>query len=322
MNLHRLLQRRLESEGPVRVGLIGAGKFGSMFLSQVPSTRGLVVPVIADLDPDRARQTCLAVGWDQELVDRTRIVRDGLELAAADDVEVVVEATGQPLAGLAHARSAIRAGKHVVMVNVEADVLAGLVLAREAAAAGVVYSMAYGDQPALICEMVDWARACGFRVAAAGKGTRYLPAYHESTPDTVWDHYGITAEAARAARMNPRMFNSFLDGTKSAIEMAAVANATGLTPAPGGLTFPPCGVEELAQVLCPREAGGQLHHRGQVEVVSSLHPDGSAGGTGPALGSLCRSRGTQRIHCRLLPPIRSESRTRRVVMPPTTNPFT
>ena len=187
-----------------------------------------------------------------------------------------MEATGQPLAGLAHARSAIRAGKHVVMVNVEADVLAGVVLAREAAAAGVVYSMAYGDQPALICEMVDWARACGFRVAAAGKGTRYLPSYHASTPDTVWDHYGVTAEAARAGAMNPRMFNSFLDGTKSAIEMAAVANATGLTPAPGGLTFPPCGVEELAQVLCPREAGGQLHHRGQVEVVSSLQRDGSA----------------------------------------------
>ena len=275
MNLHQLLQRRLKSEGPVRVGLIGAGKFGSMFLSQVPTTQGLVVPVIADLDPDRARQTCLAVGWDQELVDRTRIVRNGLELAAADDVEVVVEATGQPLAGLAHARSAIRTGKHVVMVNVEADVLAGLELAREAAEAGVVYSMAYGDQPALICEMVDWARACGFSVAAAGKGTRYLPAYHASTPETVWDHYGITAEAARAARMNPRMFNSFLDGTKSAIEMAAVANATGLTPAPGGLIFPPCGVEELAQVLCPRDAGGQLHHSGQVEVVSSLHRDGS-----------------------------------------------
>ena len=276
MNLHQLLQRRHETEGPVRVGLIGAGKFGSMFLSQVPSTPGLVVPVIADLDPERARQTCRAVGWGRDRVARTRIVRNGLDLAAADDLEVVVEATGQPLVGLAHARTAIRAGKHVVMVNVEADVLAGLVLAREAAATGVVYSMAYGDQPALICEMVDWARACGFRVAAAGKGTRYLPSYHASTPDTVWDHYGITAEAARAARMNPRMFNSFLDGTKSAIEMAAVANATGLTPAPGGLTFPPCGVDELARVLCPREAGGRLHHRGQVEVVSSLHRDGSA----------------------------------------------
>ena len=275
MNLHQLLRRRLEDEGPIRVGLIGAGKFGSMFLSQVPSTPGLAVPVIADLDPGRARRTCLAVGWDRDLVDRTRIVGDGLELTAADDVDVVVEATGQPLAGLAHARSAIRTGKHVVMVNVEADVLAGLVLAREAAAAGVVYSMAYGDQPALICEMVDWARACGFRVAAAGKGTRYLPSYHASTPETVWNHYGITAKAARAARMNPRMFNSFLDGTKSAIEMAAVANATRLTPAPGGLTFPPCGVDDLARVLCPREAGGQLHHGGQVEVVSSLHRDGS-----------------------------------------------
>ena len=160
------------------------------------------------------------------------------------------------------------------MVNVEADVLVGPVLAREAEAAGVVYSMAYGDQPALTCELVDWARACGFDVVAAGKGTRYLPSYHTSTPDTVWNHYGLTAEQAAAARMNPRMFNSFIDGTKSAIEMAAIANATELTPAPDGLVFPPCGIDDLPNLLRPREVGGQLNHKGQVEVVSSLQRDG------------------------------------------------
>jgi predicted homoserine dehydrogenase-like protein len=147
-------------------------------------------------------------------------------------------------------------------------------LAKRAAQAGIVYSLAYGDQPALICEMVDWARTAGFEVVAAGKGTRYLPAYHASTPDTVWGHYGLCAEDAKVGGMNPQMFNSFLDGTKSAIEMAAVANATGLTPAPGGLAFPPCGVDDLPRVLRPREAGGQLQHSGQVEVVSSLERDG------------------------------------------------
>ena len=187
---------------------------------------------------------------------------------------MVVEATGHPAAGVVHARTAIREGKHIVMVNVEADVLVGPVLAREAEAAGVVYSMAYGDQPALTCELVDWARACGFEVVAAGKGTRYLPSYHTSTPDTVWDHYGLTAEQAGTARMNPRMFNSFLDGTKSAIEMAAIANATELTPAPDGLVFPPCGIDDLPNLLRPREVGGQLNHKGQVEVVSSLERDG------------------------------------------------
>jgi predicted homoserine dehydrogenase-like protein len=187
---------------------------------------------------------------------------------------VVIDATGHPAAGIAHALAAIRHGKHIVMVNVEADVLAGPLLAAKARQAGVVYSLAYGDQPALIAEQVDWARACGFDVVAAGKGTKYLPAYHQSTPETVWPHYGLTPEQARQGGMNPQMFNSFLDGTKSAIEMAAVANATGLTPAPDGLTFPPCGVDDLPSVLRPTAEGGQLHHKGQMEVVSSLERDG------------------------------------------------
>ena len=168
---------------------------------------------------------------------------------------MVVEATGSPPAGIAHARAAFAAGKHIVMVNVEADVLAGPLLAAEARDAGVVYTMAYGDQPALTCELVEWARISGFDVVAAGKGTKYLPSYHGSTPDTVWDHYGLTAGQARAAGMNSRMFNSFLDGTKSAIEMAAIANATGLAPPPDGLRFPPCSRDDLAHVLRPAEAG-------------------------------------------------------------------
>jgi predicted homoserine dehydrogenase-like protein len=274
MNLHSLLQKRLAAGRPVRVGLIGAGKFGSMFLSQVPTTPGLEVAAIADLAPDRARAACCQVGWDSARIKATRITDDAMVMIASPDVEVVVEATGHAPAGIAHARAAIRNGKHIVMVNVEADVLAGPLLAREAEQAGVVYSLAYGDQPALIFELVDWARACGFKVIAAGKGTKYLPEYHASTPETVWGYYGLTPEQARIGGMNPQMFNSFLDGTKSGIEMAAVANATGLTPAPDGLAFPPCGTHELADVLRPGNAGA-LHHTGQVEVISSLHRDGS-----------------------------------------------
>ncbi len=268
------LRARAAADRPVLVGLIGAGKFGSMFLSQVPSTTGLEVRAIADLHPDRARAACRAVGWTDARIAGTRFTDDAIEMVRDDAVDVVVEATGDPAAGIAHARAACAAGRHVVMVNVEADVLAGPLLAAEARAAGVVYTMAYGDQPALTCELVEWARACGFDVVAAGKGTKYLPSYHASTPDTVWDHYGLTAAEARAAGMNSRMFNSFLDGTKSAIEMAAIANATGLAPAPDGLRFPSCGRDDLAHVLRPAEAGGQLHHKGQVEVVSSLERDG------------------------------------------------
>ncbi|ARE41497.1 Homoserine dehydrogenase [Rhodovulum sp. P5] len=274
MNLARLAAEAAERNSPVRAGLIGAGKFGSMFLSQVPTIEGLEIAAIADLDVDRARTACRAVGWDEARIAATAFVEDGTALAARDDVDVVVEATGNPRAGIAHARAAIAAGKHIVMVNVEADVLAGPALAGEAAAAGVVYSMAYGDQPALVAEMVDWARAAGFSVAAAGKGTKYLPAYHAVTPDDVWSHYGLTAEEAARAGMNPQMFNSFLDGTKSGIEMVAIANACGLTVPEAGLSFPPCGVDDLAHVLRPRDLGGQLEGRGMVETISSIERDG------------------------------------------------
>lgn len=274
MSLYRLAQQRAAAGRPVRVALIGAGKFGSMFLNQAPTMPGLQVPIIADLDPDRARAACRTVGWDAERIARTAFVSSGAEACGDPRVDVVVEATGSPPAGIAHARAAIQAKKHIVMVNVEADVLAGPLLAEEARARGIVYSLAYGDQPALTCELVDWARACGFEVAAAGKGTKYLPAYHRVTPDDVWAHYGLTPDEANAGGMNPQMFNSFLDGTKSAIEMAAIANACGLRVPPDGLQFPPCGVDDLPQILRAQAAGGVLEQDGMVEVVSSLERDG------------------------------------------------
>ena len=254
--------------------LVGAGKFGSMFLSQVPTTPGLEVAAIADLDPERGRAACQAVGWDDARIAATRFTDDAPAAIARGDSEVVIEATGSPAAGIAHARAAFSAGKHVVMVNVEADALCGPLLAEEARRAGVVYSLAYGDQPALTAELVDWARACGFRVVAAGKGTKYLPLYHGVTPDDVWGHYGLSAAEAQAAGMNPQMFNSFLDGTKSAIEMAAIANACELDVPEAGLMFPPCGADDLPHVLRPRSEGGVLEKAGMVEVVSSLERDG------------------------------------------------
>jgi len=285
VNLHRMLRLRADEGRPLRIGLIGAGKFGSMYLSQVRRTPGMHLVGVADLSPARAKAALKRVGWPpaalgaRTLADAARngtthLLDDAQALIAAPGVEIVIDATGKPAAGIAHVLACCAHGKHIVMVNVEADALAGPLLARRAREAGIVYSLAYGDQPALICEMVDWARAAGFEVIAAGKGTKYLPEYHHSTPDTVWPHYGMSARDAKLGGMSAQMFNSFLDGTKSAIEMAAVANATGLQPASDGLAFPPCGVDDLAQVLCPREDGGQLQHRGQVEVVSSVERDG------------------------------------------------
>ena len=285
MNLHTLLRQRAADGKPLRVLLIGAGKFGSMFLSQVRRTPGLHLVAVADLSPQRARDSLTRTGWPAEQYAATSlaaahqrgttfITDDAATAIASDTIEIVIDATGSPAAGIHHVLACCNHGKHIVMVNVEADALAGPLLAQRAREAGIVYTLAYGDQPALICEMVDWARAAGFEVIAAGKGTKYLPIYHEATPQTVWGHYGFTPEQVAAGDFNAQMFNSFLDGTKSAIEMAAVANATGLTPAPGGLEFPPCGVDDLPRVMRPVADGGHLKHRGQVEVVSSLERDG------------------------------------------------
>jgi predicted homoserine dehydrogenase-like protein len=274
MNLFAKLQAQAAAGKPVRVGLIGAGKFGSMFLAQAPTTPGLEVSAIADLAPECARDAMATVGWDDARSARTAVVTSGIELASRDDVDVIIDATGHPEAGILHARAAIAGGKHIVMVNVEADVLAGPLLAAEARAAGVVYSMAYGDQPALTAELVDWARATGFRVVAAGKGTKYLPGYHQITPDEVWNHYGISAGEAHAAGMNSQMFTSFMDGTKSAIEMAAIANACDLKAPSGGLAFPPCGVDDLAHVLRPKARGGVLEDTGMVETIACDERDG------------------------------------------------
>jgi predicted homoserine dehydrogenase-like protein len=283
MNLHAMLGQRADANKPIRVGLIGAGKFGTMYLSQAARTRGVQIMAIADLDPERARAACARVGGldpsatsfeDARKTGNTHLTDDSMALVAADGIEVVIDATGSPAAGIAHALACCEHGKHIVMVNVEADVLAGPLLAERARQAGIVYSLAYGDQPALIHEQVDWARACGLDVIAAGKGTKYLDGYHYVTPDDVWEHYGLTPAQAEAGGMNSQMFNSFLDGTKSAIEMAAVANATGLSPAPDGLAFPACGTHDLPHIMRPRNEGGVLHHKGQVEVISSEERDG------------------------------------------------
>ena len=285
MNLHRLLQQREAQGKPLRVGLIGAGKFAAMYLAQVPNTPGVHLAGIADLQPQNARSNLERVGWKSEaysaasLADAlqrgtTHLGDDWPALVAHPAIDIVIEATGNPVAAVEHALAAFDNGKHVVMVTVEADAFCGPILAQRAQEAGVVYSLAYGDQPALICDLVDWARAAGFHVVAAGRGHKWLPHYAQSTPETVWGYYGLTPEQARVGGLNPKMFNSFLDGSKPAIETSAVCNATGLTPAPGGLAYPPCSIDELPSVMKPKAEGGCLHHKGQVEVVSSLALDG------------------------------------------------
>jgi predicted homoserine dehydrogenase-like protein len=285
MSLYQQLQQRAADNKPVRVALIGAGKFGAMYLAQVPRTPGVHLLGIADLSIDNARANLARVGWpahqstasslDDALKNGlTYLTQDWQALVSHPLVDVVVECTGNPIAAVEHCLAAFAHGKHVVNVTVEADAFCGPLLARKATDAGLVYSLAFGDQPALICDLVDWARTCGFPVTAAGRGHKWLPHFSESTPETVWGNYGLTPEQAARGGLNPKMFNSFLDGSKPSIECTAVANATGLHVPSNGLLYPPASVEDIPFVTRPISEGGVLERKGMVEVISSLEADG------------------------------------------------
>jgi predicted homoserine dehydrogenase-like protein len=285
MNLYAKLQERAASQRPIRIGLIGAGKFGSMYLAQVPRTPGVHLVGIADLSPAGVHTNLARVGWEPERLQAksldeavrlgsTHVSEDWQALVRHPAIDVVVECTGSPLHAVDHILEAFAQRKHVVNVTVEADAFCGPLLATRAQAAGVVYSLAFGDQPALICDLVDWARTCGFPVVAAGRGHKWLPHFAQSTPETVWGYYGLTPEQAVRGGLNPKMFNSFLDGSKPSIESTAVANATGLGVPSNGLLYPPASVEDIPYVTRPISEGGVLERKGMVEVISSLEPDG------------------------------------------------
>ena len=285
MNLFAKLLARKEAGKPVRVGLIGAGKFGSMFLAQARKLPAIHIAGIADLSPDRARANLAFVDWKEEAYsaahlddacakNTTFITDDASVLITDERIDIIIEATGDPLIAVDHIIAALDAGKDVINVTVEADAFCGPGLAHRAKAAGQIYSMAYGDQPALVCDLVDWARTCGFSVMAAGRGHKWMPHYRLSTPETVWDHWGLTKEQAERGRLNPKMFNAFLDGSKPAIESAAIANACRLTVPEQGLAFPSGSVDDIPQLMRPKSVGGVLDGPGMVEVISSLTPHG------------------------------------------------
>ena len=267
MFLHTKLESRIN---PIKIAFIGCGKFISMFLSQYNHLKKIEIDSIVDLNIDQAKKNCLKSGLSTLTVEKINFV-NSLDKIIDRDIEIFIEATGNPVLGTVHASKIIKKNKHIILVNVEADVTCGKYLADLAKQHNVICSMAYGDQPSLIVEQVEWARLNGFFVTCAGKGTKYHPTFEYSTPDTVWDHYGLTKEKAEIeSGMNPKMFNSFTCGDKSAIEMAAVSNATNLKCPEDGLTFPPVGVYDIAKKLIPRLEGGLIDYEGQVEVLSSI----------------------------------------------------
>ena len=266
MYLHSKLE---DYKGNINIAFIGCGKFISMFLSQYNQLKKIKIDTIVDLDIERAKSNCIKSGLTKETVEKINFV-NSLDTILNRNIEIFIEATGNPIVGTQHAYKVIQSKKNIIMVNVEADVLCGKYLSDLAKENNIIYSMAYGDQPSLILEQIEWARLNGFFVTCAGKGTKYHPSFEYSTPENVWDNYGMTSEEAKNAGMNPKMFNSFVTGDKSSIEMAAVANASGLKCPKNGLTYPPVGVYDIANKLIPKDNGGLIDYEGQVEVISSI----------------------------------------------------
>jgi predicted homoserine dehydrogenase-like protein len=267
MFLHTKLENRKE---PIRIAFIGCGKFVSMFLAQYNHLDKIQIDSIVDLNIEQAKKNCSNSGLDETTISEINFSKS-LDEILDRNIEIFIEATGNPIVGTVHATNIIKNKKHVILVNVEADITCGKYLSDIAKENGVICSMAYGDQPSLIIEQIEWARLNGFSVVCAGKGTKYHPTFEYSTPDTVWGHYGLTKERAeKESGMNPKMFNSFLCGDKSAIEMCAVSNAANLKCPSNGLTFPPIGVYDIAKKLIPKQEGGLIDFDGQVEVISSI----------------------------------------------------
>ena len=265
------LNTKLESySGSISIAFIGCGKFISMFLSQYNQLKKIRIDTIIDLNIEQAKKNCLNSGLSKETIAEINFV-NSIDEALDRDIEIFIEATGNPIVGTVHAVKIIKQKRNLILVNVEADVTCGKYLADLAKENNVICSMAYGDQPSLIMEQIEWARLNGFSVVCAGKGTKYHPEFEYSTPDTVWGYYGLSKERAEIeSGMNPKMFNSFLCGDKSAIEMCAVSNAANLKCPSNGLTFPPVGVYDIAKKLIPKDEGGLIDYEGQVEVISSI----------------------------------------------------
>jgi predicted homoserine dehydrogenase-like protein len=262
----------------IRVGLVGAGFMGRGIVEVLELTPGMHVAAIADVDVARAH-AC----FDQIGVSHVRMVEDEREgrscdlsverlicsdhriVTALEGLDMVIEATGKPEVGARVAFDAIANGKHVGMLNVETDATVGYYLSSQARARGLVYTVCAGDEPAAVKELCDFAHVCGFTVVAAGKG-KNNPLDHEATPES------LSAQARRVG-LNPSILTEFVDGSKTMVEMASVANASGLSVDKRNMHGPVVDIPSMHEVFRPREQGGVLGREGVVEyVIGDLAP--------------------------------------------------
>lgn len=274
MNLSAELAQRQHENRPIKVGLVGVGQMGAGLIAQMHQMRGMDIVAAADIDQARAVNAFRSIGLSEDDIivlpdtatDRLaneavaagkRIVTTNATLIPEVAVDAVVEATGMPSIGALIAFRTILSKRHIIMLNVETDATVGYLLKHMADAADVIYTTSAGDEPGAILELYDFATTLGFEVVAAGKG-KNNPLDRSATPQQL-------AEQARQQEMSPKMLASFVDGTKTMVEMTAVANATGLVPDVSGMHGPQATPDTLAQIFCPREAGGLLSKRGVVD---------------------------------------------------------
>ena len=271
-SLAEALETRQREGRPVRVGLIGAGQMGTDILVQTALMSGIEVVAAADAIPENVFTACSTAGAGKrelEMADDTRAAAQAIargrmavcksyrDVCTADGVDVIIDATGNPNVGAEVALATIAARKHMVMMNVEADVTIGAYLSGLARDAGVVYTLGAGDEPSSTMEIVNFLRGLGYPIVAAGKG-KNNKFKTDATPDAYKDE-------AKRRNMNPRMLVEFVDGSKTMVEMVALANATGLRPDIPGMHGPDAPLDTLHQVFCPKEEGGLLSRKGVVD---------------------------------------------------------
>ena len=276
-----LAELRARRSDPALMAVVGVGRMGRGIVDQVSTMTGLEVRALADIDGDRALRGFTENGWDRDdvvvtdsLAAAQDAVKAGNAVATEDallppqlDLDAVVESTGVPEVGAEVAETSIRHRHHTVMLNVEADVVVGPILARRARDAGVVYTLAAGDQPGAIFEMAEWALSLGFRIVCAGRGTVLFPDDHHATPEKY-------LEIAQRNRMNPKMYNEFRDGTKSQLEMVAVGNVLQMPPEVRGMHEPQCGWQDLGKVFALENDGGILKREGVIDMANAVRADG------------------------------------------------
>ena len=281
------LLRRQSDSRPVKVAVAGAGRFGTSVIAQISQMPGIEVTAIADISTSNLEEAWKAYGvpsesivWAESPGAATNAIIAGQPVAVADaslvpglPVDVVVEATGVPEISARVCRDALSLGNHVVNVTVECDVAVGAALSRLARQNNAVYSLADGDQPAAVKRLVDWSRALGFQIIAAGRGARRYRSDRAGIPEEAFARYGYDQGMVDRRRLNPRMYNSFRDGAKAQIEMTAVANMTGLVPDIPGMHEPAAGVGDLPRLLRLARHGGILSREGVVELANCVLPD-------------------------------------------------